>query len=84
MIKAIKLYHLIKEEEKYLKYPIMLIIMKINWKIFKKEKIKIYQKMDQNKKINLGRQLVEGELFLKQMDLINLKMNKIQEKIMRW
>lgn len=62
MIKEIKLYHLIKGEEKYLKYLIMLIILKINKKIYKMEIIKIFQKMDQNKKINLAKQPVEGEL----------------------
>lgn len=62
MIKGIKLYHLIKGEEKYLKFLIMLIILKYNRKIYKMEIIKISQKMDQNKRINMARQPVEGEL----------------------
>lgn len=84
MIKEIKLYHQIKEDEKYLKYLIMLLIQKINKKIYKMGKIKTCLKMDQNKKINLVKQLVEGELCLRQMDLINLMINKIQEMITKW
>lgn len=63
MIKVIKISHQIKEEEKYLKFQIMLTVTIINSKMNKKKKTKNLKKMAITKIINREGQPTERGLF---------------------